>query len=146
MLYVLQNPQRHQHQSNFTLGAEWKWRITDAVTAKLHYTRFKSAIDVTPQPCTWRDDLRFKQCKEGQSEGKAKGKGSGGEGAWFVGTLRRREGSSKSTRRRKAKMRAKAMSASASACRITTWEILTFLVRAQGSPCAVLGLWGTAKV
>ena len=61
--------QRHQHQSNFTLGAEWKWRITDAVTAKVHYTRFKSAIDVTPQPCTWRDDLRFKQCKEGQSEG-----------------------------------------------------------------------------
>ncbi|MCO4769778.1 MAG: TonB-dependent receptor [Deltaproteobacteria bacterium] len=61
--------QRHQHQSNFTLGAEWNWRITDSIIANVHYTRFKSAIDVTPQPCTWRDDLRFKQCKEGQSEG-----------------------------------------------------------------------------
>jgi len=61
--------QRHQHQSNLTLGAEWNWRITDAIVAKVHYTRFKSAIDVTPQPCTWRDDLRFKQCEEGQSEG-----------------------------------------------------------------------------
>jgi len=61
--------QRHQHQSNFTLGAEWNWRITDGLIANVHYTRFKSAIDVTPQPCTWRDDLRFKQCKEGESEG-----------------------------------------------------------------------------
>ena len=61
--------QRHQHQSNLTLGAEWNWFITDAIVAKVHYTRFKSAIDVTPQPCTWRDDLRFKQCEEGQSEG-----------------------------------------------------------------------------
>ena len=61
--------QRHQHQSNLTVSAEWKWFITDAVIATVFYSRFKSAIDVTPQPCTWRDDLRFKQCEEGQSEG-----------------------------------------------------------------------------
>lgn len=61
--------QRHQAQTSLTLGAEWNWFITDALVAKVHYTRLKSAIDVTPQPCTWRDDLRFKQCEGDQSEG-----------------------------------------------------------------------------
>ncbi len=61
--------QAHQHQSNLTVSAEWKWFITDAIIATVFYSRFKSAIDVTPQPCTWRDDLRFKQCKDDQPEG-----------------------------------------------------------------------------
>ena len=61
--------QSMQHQSNLTVSAEWKWFITDAIVATVFYSRFKSAIDVTPQPCTWRDDLRFKQCKDDQPEG-----------------------------------------------------------------------------
>ena len=61
--------QRAQYQNSLVVGAEWKWFITNNVHTRVHYTHMKTDIDVTPQPCTWRDDDRFKQCEEGQSEG-----------------------------------------------------------------------------
>ena len=61
--------QAAQYQNSLVVGAEWKSFVTNNVHTKLHYTHMKTDIDVTPQPCTWRDDDRFKQCQEGQSEG-----------------------------------------------------------------------------
>ena len=46
-----------------------EWFIANNVHTRVHYTHMKTDIDVTPQPCTWRDDDRFKQCQEGQTEG-----------------------------------------------------------------------------
>ncbi len=67
--YALPEAQRHQHQSTLTLGVLYDWIIANNVRANLHYTHLDSNIDVTPQPCTWRDDDRFKQCGEGEPEG-----------------------------------------------------------------------------
>ena len=67
--YYLPEAQRHQHQSTLTVGVLYDWIISNNVRANLHYTHLDSNIDVTPQPCTWRDDDRFKQCEEGQPEG-----------------------------------------------------------------------------
>ena len=61
--------QTHQHQNSLVITAEWQWFVTNWLTAKLHYSHLKTDIDVTPQPCTWRDDLRFKQCEGDQEEG-----------------------------------------------------------------------------
>ena len=61
--------QRAQYQNSLVVGAEWKWFIANNVHTRVHYTHMKTDIDVTPQPCTWRDDDRFKQCEEGQPEG-----------------------------------------------------------------------------
>jgi len=61
--------QRAQYQNSLVVGAEWKWFIANNVHTRVHYTHMKTDIDVTPQPCTWRDDDRFKQCEEGQTEG-----------------------------------------------------------------------------
>ena len=61
--------QRSQYQNSLVVGAEWKWFIANNVHTRVHYTHMKTDIDVTPQPCTWRDDDRFKQCQEDQTEG-----------------------------------------------------------------------------
>lgn len=61
--------QLHQAQNSFVIGGEWEWFISPMVKTKLKYSHMKGAIDVTPQPCTWRDDLRFKQCEGDQDEG-----------------------------------------------------------------------------
>ena len=61
--------QNHQHQNSLTIAAQWDWRITNNLTFQAHYTHLKTDIDVTPQPCTWRNDARFKQCQSGQEEG-----------------------------------------------------------------------------
>jgi len=61
--------QRHQHQNSLVITGEWNWFITNNVKAQVLYSHMKSDVDVTPQPCTWREDDRFNQCTEGQSEG-----------------------------------------------------------------------------
>ncbi|MEE2830073.1 MAG: carboxypeptidase regulatory-like domain-containing protein [Myxococcota bacterium] len=61
--------QRHQYQNSLVIGGEWKWFLANNVHTRLHYTHMKTDIDVTPQPCTWRDDDRFKQCQDQQPEG-----------------------------------------------------------------------------
>ena len=61
--------QGHQFQQSVTVAAQWSWRITNNLAFKLHYTHLRTDVDVTPMPCTWRDDDRFKQCGEGQEEG-----------------------------------------------------------------------------
>jgi hypothetical protein len=67
--YALPEAQSHQHQSTLTVGVLYDWIISNNVRANVHYTHLDSNIDVSPQPCTWRDDDRFKQCGEGQPEG-----------------------------------------------------------------------------
>jgi hypothetical protein len=67
--YADAESQGHQHQSSVTIAAQWDWIISNNFRLKTHYTHLKSDIDVTPQPCTWRDDDRFKQCLEGEPEG-----------------------------------------------------------------------------
>ncbi len=61
--------QRHQYQNSLVATGEWRWFINNNISAKLHYSHLQTDIDVTPQPCTWRDDDRFKQCQSGQDEG-----------------------------------------------------------------------------
>jgi len=61
--------QRHQYQNSLVATGEWQWFINNNLSAKLHYSHLQTDIDVTPQPCTWRDDSRFKQCQPGQEEG-----------------------------------------------------------------------------
>jgi hypothetical protein len=66
---MVPDAQNHQHQNSLTIAGQWDWRITNNIAVQAHYTHLKTDIDSTPQPCTWRNDDRFKQCKEGQSEG-----------------------------------------------------------------------------
>ncbi len=61
--------QLHQYQNSLTVIGEWRWQVTNNVLARVHYSHLASDVDVTPQPCTWRDDDRFKHCQEGQQEG-----------------------------------------------------------------------------
>jgi len=61
--------QSHQFQNSLVVTGEWQWFLSRAVTARVHYSHMKTDVDVTPQPCTWKDDLRFKQCESGQQEG-----------------------------------------------------------------------------
>jgi hypothetical protein len=68
---VLTDPdaQSAQYQDSLVVNGEWNWYVTDRITWKLQYTHLDSNVDVTPQPCTWRDDERFKACQPGQDEG-----------------------------------------------------------------------------
>lgn len=61
--------QSFQHQNSLVITGEWRWQITNNVLARVHYSHLDTDIDVTPQPCTWLEDNRFKQCKDGQPEG-----------------------------------------------------------------------------
>jgi hypothetical protein len=61
--------QSHQHQNSVVVTGEWKWFITNAIESRVLISHMKSDVDVTPQPCTWRQDDRFKRCKTGQEEG-----------------------------------------------------------------------------
>ena len=61
--------QRYQHQNNLIITGEWRWQVTNNVLARVHYSHLDSDVDVTPQPCTWADDDRFKQCQDDQPEG-----------------------------------------------------------------------------
>ena len=61
--------QSHQYQSSLVVTFEEEWTITNFLVARLQYNHMKTAIDSTPQPCTHKDDLRLKQCKDGQDEG-----------------------------------------------------------------------------
>lgn len=61
--------QAHQYQNSLTVIGEWRWQVTNNIIARVHYSHLASDVDVTPQPCTWRDDDRFKHCKSGQEEG-----------------------------------------------------------------------------
>ncbi len=67
--FVVPEAQAHQHQNSFTVAAKFDWRVANNLKLQAHYTHLKTDIDFTGQPCTWRDDDRFKQCGEGQSEG-----------------------------------------------------------------------------
>ncbi len=66
---VTPDAQSHQFQNSLVITLEEEWKITNALFARISYNHMKTAIDVTPQPCTHKDDLRFKQCDEGQEEG-----------------------------------------------------------------------------
>ena len=72
---VLQNStvdpdaQRYQSQNSLVLTGEWRWQITNNVLARVHYSHLDTDIDVTPQPCTWVEDPRLKQCNGDQPEG-----------------------------------------------------------------------------
>jgi hypothetical protein len=61
--------QNQQYQSSIVVTFEEEWTITPFLIAKVNYNHMKTAIDATPQACTHRDDVRFKQCKDGQEEG-----------------------------------------------------------------------------
>ncbi|MBJ95620.1 MAG: hypothetical protein CMP23_14245 [Rickettsiales bacterium] len=61
--------QAHQYQNSLVASGEWQWFINNNLSAKFHYSHLQTDIDVTPQPCTWRDDDRFKTCLPGQEEG-----------------------------------------------------------------------------
>jgi hypothetical protein len=61
--------QNYQHQNSLIITGEWRWQITNNVLARVHYSHLDTDIDSTPQPCTWVEDNRFKQCKGDQPEG-----------------------------------------------------------------------------
>jgi hypothetical protein len=67
--YQAPDAQRHQYQSSLVVTFEEEWTITNFLVARVQYNHMKTAIDVTPQPCTHQADLRFKQCEDDQEEG-----------------------------------------------------------------------------
>lgn len=60
--------QGQQAQDALVITGEWN-AYWDRFNLKVGYDHLNSTVDVTPVACTWKDDDRFKACKEGQEEG-----------------------------------------------------------------------------